>query len=90
MAGNVKYFVLQQNGKDSNHVFSGKQPRAAALKAAARGFKKIELRERGAKRIHIFEGTVKVVDAPPNAPSWMPAKVKKANVKKLGIKRLDK
>ncbi|MFH1788555.1 MAG: non-histone chromosomal MC1 family protein, partial [Candidatus Altiarchaeota archaeon] len=70
------------------HIFSGKQPRQAALKAATRGFKTINLRERGAKKVHMFTGSVETVDAPANRPAWLPAKVKKAKVKKIGIKRL--
>ncbi len=84
----VRYFVLQQGGKDTEHVFSGKQPRQAALKAATRGFKDIQLRERGTKKVHRFTGSVEMVDSPANRPSWLPAKVKKAKVKKIGIKKL--
>jgi len=84
----MKYFVLLKGGKDTEHVFTGKQPRAAALKAATRGNKDIQLRERGTNKVHIFTGSVKIVDAPKNRPKWLPAKVKKASVKKKGIKRL--
>ena len=86
--GEVKYFVLQEGGSDTEHIFSGKQPRQAALKAATRGFSTINLRERGTKKVHMFTGSVEIVDAPANRPSWLPAKVKKAKVKKIGIKRL--
>jgi len=88
MAKEVKYFVLQQGGKETEHIFSGKQPRQAALKAATRGFKDIQLRERGTNKIHMFTGSVSEVAAPANRPSWLPAKVKKATVKKIGIKRI--
>lgn len=93
MAKEMKYYVLQEGGKDTEHVFSGKQPRAAALKAATRraapgsGEVNIILRERGKKKLHKFVGSVDIVDAPPNRPSWLPAKVKKAKVKKLGIEK---
>jgi hypothetical protein len=86
--GEVKYFVLQQGGNDTEHIFSGKQPRQAALKAATRGFTDLNLRGRGTNKIHMFKGSVETVDAPANRPSWLPAKVKKAKVKKLGIKRI--
>ena len=86
--GEVKYFVLQEGGSDTEHIFSGKQPRQAALKAATRGFTTINLRERGTKKVHMFTGSVEIVDAPENRPSWLPDKVKKAKVKKIGIKRL--
>lgn len=86
--GKIRYFVLQKNGKDTNHVFTGRQPRQAALKAATRGFTDIVLRERGRKRVHIFAGSRKKVPAPKNAPSWMPKMIWKATVRKKGIKHL--
>lgn len=88
MAKDVRHFVLQEDGSDSEHIFSGKQPRQAALKAATRGFSDIQLRERGTKKVHMFSGSVEMVDAPANRPSWLPARVKKAKVSKSGIKRL--
>lgn len=86
----IGYYVLMQGGKDTEHVFSGKQPRRAALKAATRGFTDIKLRERGVRRdgkckVHVFKGSVETVEAPANRPSWLPAKVKKPKVKKVGI-----
>lgn len=86
--GEKRYFVLQKGGKDTNHVFTGKQPRAAALKAATRGFTDITLRERGTKKLHMYKGSRKEVTAPANRPDWMPAKIKQSNVKKKGIKHL--
>ncbi|MFH1722320.1 MAG: non-histone chromosomal MC1 family protein [Candidatus Altiarchaeota archaeon] len=83
-----KYFVLMESGKDTEHIFSGKQPRQAALKAARRGFKSIKLRERGTKKVHVFTGSVKEVSAPANKPSWLPDKIKEPQVKKVGIERL--
>jgi len=83
--GGTRYFVLQQGGRDTNHVFTGRQPRQAALKAATRGFTSITLRERGARRLHIFTGTRNRVSAPSNAPTWMPRQIWKANVRKKGI-----
>ena len=51
-----KNFVLMDQGKDTAVVFSNAQPRGAALKAAKRGHTSIRLRERGTKRVHVFEG----------------------------------
>lgn len=90
MVEDVKYYVLMEGGKDTEHVFSGKQPRRAALKAASRGYTNIKLRERGVRRkgkskVHVFKGSVEVVNAPSNRPSWLPAKVKKPKVQKVGI-----
>ncbi len=82
------FVLLDRKNNDTNHVFSSAQPRGAALKAASRGHTDIRLRERGTKRVHVFSGEVKVVDAPANRPSWLPAKVKKANVKKMGVEHL--
>ncbi|HEX55519.1 MAG: chromosomal protein MC1 [Candidatus Altiarchaeales archaeon] len=92
MAGKIKYYELREGGK--KHVFTGRTPRQAALKAATRGFKDIKLRERGRRNkdgsysIHVFEGSYKVVDAPANRPSWLPEKVKKPVVKKVCVKRV--
>ena len=86
--GEKKYFVLMEGGKDTSQVFASRQPRGAALKAATRGHTNIRLRERGTKRVHVFTGGVSMVDKPANGPAWLPAKIKKANVKKLGIEHL--
>lgn len=80
-----KNFVLLSNGKDTTTVFASKQPRGAALKAAARGITDIRLRERGTNRIHVFKGERNEVAAPANAPSWLGDKVWKSNVKKIGV-----
>ena len=83
-----KYFVLMKGGKDTDIVFHNAQPRGAALKAASRGETGIRLRERGTKRVHVFKGRVDTVSAPANRPSWLPEKVKKANVSKVGVEHL--
>ena len=83
-----KNFVLLNGDTDTKHVFASAQPRGAALKAASRGHTTIRLRERGTNRVHVFEGSVTEVEAPANRPDWLPARVKKANVKKQGVERL--
>lgn len=83
-----KYFVLMEGGNDTSQVFASKQPRGAALKAATRGKTNIRLRERGTKRVHVFTGRVDMVAKPANGPAWLPDKIKKANVKKVGIEHL--
>ena len=92
----TRSFVLRgKNGKETG-VFSGSQPRQAALKAANRskGTKsnpaEIRLRERGTKKVHIFKGWKALVSAPKNKPSWMPDKINKPNVKKAGVEKLKK
>jgi len=92
MAKDVKYFVLQDGGRDTEHIFSGKQPRPAAMKAATAlcavgEGKRIKLRERGTKKVHVFDVSVAMVDAPANRPAWLPARVKKAKVSKVGIEK---
>jgi hypothetical protein len=82
-------FALRDKEGNEIGVFCGKQPRQAALKAANRGFTDIRLRERGTKKIHIFEGERKQVIKPSNAPSWMPETIWKPNVKKVGIEKLE-
>jgi hypothetical protein len=83
-----KYFVLMRSGEDTGQVFASRQPRGAALKAATRGATEIRLRERGTKRVHVFKGWTEMVNKPANGPAWLPDKVKKANVKKVGIEHL--
>ncbi len=83
-----KYFVLMEGGNDTSQVFASKQPRGAALKAATRGKTNIRLRERGTKRVHVFTGSIAMVAKPANGPAWLPAQIKKANVKKIGIEHL--
>ena len=92
----IRNFVLREkNGKEEG-VFTGHQPRQAALKAANRskGTKskpvELRLRERGTKRIHIYKGWKEVVAAPKNKPKWMPAKINKPNVKKVSVELLEK
>ncbi len=92
----IRNFVLREkNGKETG-VFTGHQPRQAALKAANRskGTKakpiEIRLRERGTKKIHIYKGWKEPVPAPKNKPKWMPETINKPNVKKVRIEKLDK
>jgi hypothetical protein len=82
-------FALRDTKGNEDGVFAGKSPRQAALKAANRGVKDIRLRERGTKKVHIFTGERKQVKKPANAPAWMPDKIWKPNVKKVGIEKLD-
>jgi len=90
----VKYYEIKK-GKEK-HIFTGRTPRQAALKAATRGFTDIQLRERGRRNkdgtysIHMFAGSTKMVDSPADRPSWLPAKVKKPKVSKKGVKRVKK
>jgi hypothetical protein len=91
----TKNFVLRSKSGTETSVFTGKQPRQAALKAANRigGTKsnpvEIRLRERGTKKVHIFKGWKEIVSAPKNKPAWMPDKINKPFVKKAGIEKLD-
>jgi hypothetical protein len=95
MAKTRNYVLREKNGKETG-VFTGNQPRQAALKAANRskGTKskpvEIRLRERGTKKIHIYKGWREMVPAPKNKPKWMPDKISKPNVKKVGIDKLKK
>ncbi len=92
----IKNFILRSKDGIEDGVFTGRQPRQAALKAANRigGTKdkpvEIRLRERGTKKVHIFMGWKEMIDAPKNKPSWMPDKINKPFVKKTGIEKLEK
>jgi len=90
---NTRNFVLRDEEGTEHGVFTGKQPRQAALKAANRGIGTksrpdiIRLRERGTKKVHVFKAWKELVAAPKNRPSWMPEKISKPFVKK---ERIDK
>ncbi len=92
----IKNFILRNKNGSEDGVFTGRQPRQAALKAAHRfgGSKdkpvEIRLRERGTKKIHIFKGWKEMINAPKNKPAWMPDKINKPFVKKVGIEKLEK
>jgi hypothetical protein len=91
----TKNFVLVNKDGTESSVFTGRQPRQAALKAANRvgGTKnkpiEIKLRERGTKKVHIFKGWKEIVNAPKNKPSWMPDKINKPFVQKVGMEKLE-
>ena len=59
------------------------------LKAANRGHTDIKLRERGTKKVHVFTGERVQVDKPKGAPAWMPDKIWKPMVKKVGVETLE-
>jgi len=90
-----KYYSLRKGNREDS-VFTGRSPRQAALKAAARGVSDIVLRERGRRNrdgtytLHKFKGSRKKVAAPKDGPDWLPAQVWKANVRKSGILRVKK
>ena len=92
----IRNFVLRDKKGNETGVFTGNQPRQAALKAANRGKGskakpvEIRLRERGSKKIHVYKAWKEMVAAPKNKPSWMPDKINKPNVKKVGVEQLDK
>jgi uncharacterized protein YpmB len=80
----TRNFALRDEKGNEIGVFTGKQPRQAALKAANRGITDIRLRERGTKKVHIF-----TVTKPKGAPAWMPDKIWKPRVKKMGVEKLE-
>ena len=85
----TRNFALRDEKGNEISVFTGKQPRQAALKAANRGITDIRLRERSTKRVHIFQGERVQVAKPKGAPAWMPDKIWKPKVRKLGVERLE-
>jgi hypothetical protein len=86
----MRNFALRDKDGTEIGVFTGKAPRQAALKAANRGHTDIRLRERGTKKVHVFTGERVQVKKPKGAPAWMPDKIWKPQVKKVGIENLDK
>jgi ribosomal protein L7/L12 len=91
----MRNFVLHDEDGTEHGVFTGKQPRQAALKAANRseGTKKkpvtLRLRERGTKKVHVFKGWREQVKAPENKPAWMTEKIWKPFVKKEKIETIE-
>ena len=89
-----KYYIMKAGSKRS--IFTGRQPRQAALKAATRGFTDIKLRERGRRNkdgtytMHIFKGSRKKVSIEADTVSWLPSSVWKPTVKKVGVERITK
>lgn len=67
---NTRNFVLRDEESNDHGVFTGKQPRQAALEAANRGTgtkskpETIRLRERGTKKVHVFKAWKELVAAP--------------------------
>ena len=85
----MRNFALRDKDGNEIGIFTGKAPRQAALKAANRGHTDIKLRERGTKKVHVFTGARKQVKKPASAPEWMPAKIWKPKVKKVGVGKLE-
>lgn len=90
MSETKNYVIVGKDGIEGG-TFTGTAPRQAALKAANAGNgtkeapETIRLRERGTKKIHVFTGYHAIVAAPEKRPAWMPEKIKKPFVKKVGI-----
>jgi hypothetical protein len=90
----MKNFILRDENGIEDGIFTGKQPRQAALKAANRSAGTedkpviIKLRERGTKKIHIFKAWRKLVAAPAERPAWLPENIYKPFVKKVKIESL--
>ena len=92
-------FALRDKTGNETSVFSGRTPRQAALKAARRldpasseqqaEHEDLELREKGTKKVHIYEGWAWEEDAPDDKPDWMPERITEANVSKQGIEHLE-
>ena len=92
-------FALRDRGGNETSVFSGRTPRQAALKAARRlepagaeqraDRTELRLREKGTKKVHIYEGWAWEEAAPNDSPDWMPEEITEANVSKEGIEHLE-
>jgi len=94
----TRNFALREDGGETS-VFSGRTPRQAALKAARRldpapsedaaGETELRLREKGTKKVHIYEGWAWEEAAPDDSPDWMPEEITEANVSKQGIQHRE-
>ena len=91
-------FALRSETGEETKVFSGKMPRQAALKVARRlepadseeeaTRSEFRLREKGTKKLHIYEGWAWREQAPEDKPDWMPETITEANVSKEGVEHL--
>jgi hypothetical protein len=75
--------------RQRNRSFHGQSAPPGGLKAANRGYTDIKLRERGTKKLHVFTGDRVQVDKPKGGPAWMPDKIWKPQVKKVGTEKLE-
>ncbi len=92
-------FALREDDGTEPSTFSGRYPRQAALKAARRldpapsedeaERHRIELREKGTDKIHIYEAWAWEEPAPDDGPDWLGDTVSEANVSKQGTRHLD-
>ena len=92
-------FALREETGEETSIFSGKTPRQAALKAARRldpadsesqaSRKQLRLREKGTKKLHLYEGWAWREQAPEDKPEWMAETITEANVSKEGTEHLD-
>ena len=99
MADDKRNFALRDGTGDESSVFSGRTPRQAALKAARRldpagsesaaDKTELRLREKGTKKVHIYDGWAWEENAPDDNPDWMPTEITEANVSKKGIEHLE-
>lgn len=95
----ARNFALREQNGDEPSVFSGQYPRQAALKAARRlsagasedesDRTELKLREKGTKKVHIYEGWAWMEEAPDDSPRWMSGQVTQANVSKQRIEHLE-
>ncbi|MHB8118464.1 MAG: non-histone chromosomal MC1 family protein [Methanothrix sp.] len=85
----MRNFALRDAKGNEISIFTRKQPRQAALKAANRDHTDIRLRERGTKKVHVFTGERVQVDKPKVAPAWMTDKIWKPMVKKVSTETLE-
>ena len=89
----MRNFILVNNDGTEKGIFTGNQPRQAAMKAANRSEGtqaspvEIKLRERGTQKIHVYLAWRELVDAPEWRPDWLPEKIYKPFVKKLRIEK---
>ena len=96
---NRRNFALREGDGTETSVFSGRTPRQAALKAARRldpapsedaaSQTELRLREKGTKKVHIYDGWAWEERSPADSPDWMPDEITEANVSKKGIKHLE-
>jgi hypothetical protein len=66
-----------------------RRPRPAPWQASHQRYRAGWLREARTKKGHVFMGERLQVDKPEGAPAWLPDKIWKPQVKKVGTEKLE-